>query len=74
MLASVQSPGATLVGADLDRALVAVARSQYWGVRHVSFVEADVYDLPFEAGSFDFVHARWRRKRISRHALASGSP
>lgn len=57
-------PRATLVGVDLIESHLALARSRYPELAdRVTFREADAFELPFTAGSFDLV--------VCRHMLQS---
>jgi ubiquinone/menaquinone biosynthesis C-methylase UbiE len=49
------SPGARITAVDLSDASLARARSQAdaAGLTTVHFQQADVFDLPYDAGSFD---------------------
>jgi len=53
-------PSSSIVGVEISETLR--ARAEETGVHlelnNVRFVQGDVYDLPFEDGMFDFVHAR----------------
>ncbi len=46
-----------VIGVDLAEGVLKEARERAEGVANVSFQAADVYDLPFEDGAFDVVHA-----------------
>jgi SAM-dependent methyltransferase len=52
-----QSIGVRIVGVDLDRVTVEVARLQTQNFPEISIVCADAFRLPFSPSSFDFVHA-----------------
>lgn len=50
--------GAEVVGVDRSHELLSVARERNADAKGLSFVESDLYNLPFATGSFDFVYAR----------------
>ena len=50
--------GVEVVGVDRSPELLVSARGRNRDVPGLSFVEADVYEMPFPNGSFDFVYAR----------------
>jgi len=50
--------GAEVIGVDRSPELLVRARELNRGVPNLSFVEGDLYDLPFADASFDFVYAR----------------
>lgn len=50
------SPGGRVVGIDSSAAVVSTAQSQF-GSAGVEFLVGDLFRLPFEDGTFDFVHA-----------------
>jgi len=51
--------GAEVVGVDISRPLLDVARRRGAGVTGVSFLEADAQTHPFAAGSFDAIFSRF---------------
>jgi len=51
--------GAEVVGVDISRPLLDVARRRGAGVTDVSFLEADAQTHPFAAGSFDAIFSRF---------------
>lgn len=51
-------PDAEVLGVDRSAELLEMARGQAPALRNLSFERADLYDLPFEDGRFDFVYAR----------------
>lgn len=54
-------PESSIVGIEISDALQSHARENAirLGLNNVRFVRGDVYDLPFDDGTFDFVHARF---------------
>ena len=53
------APGGEVMGADISRPLLEVARQRASGASGVSFVEADVQTYPFAAATFDAVFSRF---------------
>lgn len=51
-------PRIDVIGVDRSPELVAQARERHHELGNLQFVEADLYDLPFPEGHFDFVYAR----------------
>jgi ubiquinone/menaquinone biosynthesis C-methylase UbiE len=47
--------GLACIGTDVDPEMVDIAKARSYGVKNVSFEEADATRLPFEDGSFDLV-------------------
>jgi len=54
-----------VVGVDLSEEVLEEARARAEGVSNVSFAAADVYDLPFEDGTFDVVHAHQTLQHVA---------
>ncbi len=52
---SAQWPEATIIGLDLSRPMLKVARQKEYGAASVSLVEQSVYDLPFKDEAFDLI-------------------
>ncbi|KAJ4397796.1 hypothetical protein N0V93_002033 [Gnomoniopsis smithogilvyi] len=50
------SPGGRVVGVDSSAAVIATAQSQF-GSGGAEFLVGDIFQLPFEDGTFDFVYA-----------------
>ena len=51
-------PATEVIGIDRSRELLQAARAQNADIGNLSFLEADLYDLPFADETFDFVYAR----------------
>jgi len=51
-------PQAQIIGVDRSDELLSEAMKQNQNVPNLSFVEADLYQLPFSNDSFDFIYAR----------------
>lgn len=49
--------GVRIVGVELDRITIEVARRQTQSFPEISIVRADAFRLPFSPSSFDFIHA-----------------
>ncbi|GAA2727016.1 class I SAM-dependent methyltransferase [Actinocorallia aurantiaca] len=56
---------AKVVGVDLVEEVLEEARARAEGVGNVSFRAADVYELPFEDGVFDVVHAHQTLQHVA---------
>ncbi|MFQ5554543.1 MAG: methyltransferase domain-containing protein [Acidimicrobiia bacterium] len=66
-MAAAIAPG-EVVGVDADTGVldVARARARKLDLAHIEFEGADVYDLPFEDGSFDVTHAHQVLQHLAR--------
>ena len=53
------APGGRVLGVDISRPMLEVARRRAEGLAGVSFQEADAASAPFEAGSFDAAFSRF---------------
>lgn len=51
-------PQAQIVGVDRSPELLKEATARQQNMKNLSFLEADLYDLPFALESFDFIYAR----------------
>ena len=58
-LARSVAPGGSVLGADISRPMLEVARRRAVGVPWLSFLDADAQTYPFEAASFDGVFSRF---------------
>ena len=58
-LAQAVSPGGEVMGADISRPLLEVARQRASAIAGLSFVEADAQTYPFAAATFDAVFSRF---------------
>lgn len=58
-LAQAVAPGGEVMGADISRPLLEVARQRASAIAGLSFVEADVQTYPFAAATFDAVFSRF---------------
>ena len=71
ILADQVGPTGRVVGVDLDEVKLEIARNeaQYAGKSHLSYQNANVFDLPFEA-TFDVVYSRFLLTHLADPAAA----
>jgi len=58
-LGELVGPTGSVVGADISRPMLALARERAAGAPQVAFIEADAQTYPFAPASFDAIHSRF---------------
>ena len=69
---AMEVPEGSVLGMDLSETLLASAEETRGalGIKNLSFARGNVYDLPLEENSFDFVYARFLFQHLSDPAVA----